>query len=70
MRNTRFGVLDNGIQLGSLGGGIFGGLLCMYSRSFRPVHPIRRTKDKVGRNQSCPCGSDRKHKNCCGGIKK
>ncbi len=28
--------------------------------------PIRRKEDKVGRNDLCPCGSDKKYKNCCG----
>ena len=23
-------------------------------------------KDKVGRNDPCPCGSGKKYKNCCG----
>ncbi len=23
-------------------------------------------KEKVGRNQPCPCGSGKKYKNCCG----
>ena len=23
-------------------------------------------KDKVGRNDMCPCGSGKKYKNCCG----
>jgi hypothetical protein len=28
--------------------------------------PIKRTKPKTGRNQSCPCGSGKKYKKCCG----
>jgi preprotein translocase subunit SecA len=28
--------------------------------------PIRRNLPKVGRNEPCPCGSGKKHKNCCG----
>jgi preprotein translocase subunit SecA len=28
--------------------------------------PVRRSKEKVGRNQPCPCGSGRKYKKCCG----
>jgi hypothetical protein len=28
--------------------------------------PIRRTEPKVGRNDSCPCGSGKKFKKCCG----
>ncbi len=70
MGKTRSGVLDNNISLGNFGGGIFGGLLAVYSRSFRPVQPIRRTKERIGRNQSCPCDSSRKYKYCCGGVKK
>lgn len=27
--------------------------------------PITRSGIKVGRNQSCPCGSGRKYKKCC-----
>ncbi len=27
--------------------------------------PIRRTGDRVGRNDPCPCGSGKKYKNCC-----
>jgi preprotein translocase subunit SecA len=27
---------------------------------------VRRDKPKVGRNDSCPCGSGKKYKNCCG----
>jgi hypothetical protein len=28
--------------------------------------PIRRTAPKIGRNESCPCGSGKKFKKCCG----
>ncbi|MBU4302494.1 MAG: SEC-C domain-containing protein, partial [Actinobacteria bacterium] len=28
--------------------------------------PVQRHKDKVGRNDPCPCGSGKKHKKCCG----
>lgn len=28
--------------------------------------PIVNTEPKVGRNDSCPCGSGKKYKNCCG----
>lgn len=27
---------------------------------------VRRTSEKVGRNDPCPCGSGKKYKNCCG----
>ena len=29
--------------------------------------PVRRVRPKVGRNDSCPCGSGRKFKQCCAG---
>lgn len=29
-----------------------------------PKKPV--TKDKIGRNEPCPCGSGKKYKNCCG----
>jgi len=36
-------------------------------RRGRPVAAAGRAKSpKVGRNDPCPCGSDRKHKRCCG----
>ena len=28
--------------------------------------PVKREAAKVGRNDSCPCGSGKKYKNCCG----
>jgi SEC-C motif-containing protein len=28
--------------------------------------PIRAAQAKVGRNDPCPCGSGKKHKQCCG----
>ncbi|MDP3029443.1 MAG: preprotein translocase subunit SecA [Deltaproteobacteria bacterium] len=28
--------------------------------------PVRRQAEKIGRNQSCPCGSGKKYKKCCG----
>ena len=30
------------------------------------ARPFRRKTPKVGRNQKCPCGSDKKFKKCCG----
>jgi preprotein translocase subunit SecA len=30
------------------------------------VKTVRRTADKVGRNDPCPCGSGKKYKKCCG----
>ena len=39
-------------------------------RGAEPVQEARRTPvktaKKVGRNDSCPCGSGKKYKNCCG----
>ena len=29
-------------------------------------HTVMRTQPKVGRNDPCPCGSGKKHKQCCG----
>ena len=29
------------------------------------LEPIRRVGAKIGRNDPCPCGSGKKHKNCC-----
>jgi len=31
----------------------------------RPTQ-LRRTAEKVGRNDPCPCGSGKKYKKCCG----
>ncbi len=31
-----------------------------------PAAPRRVTKQQVGRNDPCPCGSGKKYKNCCG----
>ncbi len=28
--------------------------------------PVKRTEEKVGRNDPCPCGSGKKYKKCCG----
>jgi preprotein translocase subunit SecA len=30
------------------------------------LEPIRNRDEKIGRNQTCPCGSGKKYKNCCG----
>lgn len=37
-------------------------VLAQFERPPRPVH----AEKKIGRNESCPCGSGRKHKRCCG----
>jgi len=34
-----------------------------------PPMPIVEKSPKIGRNAPCPCGSGRKYKKCCGGIK-
>ncbi len=34
-----------------------------------PPIPIVEQSPKIGRNAPCPCGSGRKYKKCCGGIK-
>ncbi len=31
----------------------------------KKMEPIRRTGDRIGRNDPCPCGSGKKYKNCC-----
>lgn len=31
-----------------------------------PQTPIVREGLKIGRNDSCPCGSEKKYKKCCG----
>lgn len=35
------------------------------SQGDKKVEPIRNRGQRVGRNDSCPCGSGRKYKNCC-----
>ena len=35
-------------------------------KTVRKVSTVRREAPKVGRNDSCPCGSGKKYKNCCG----
>ena len=32
----------------------------------QPSAPVRRTGNKVGPNDPCPCGSGKKYKKCCG----
>jgi uncharacterized protein len=45
-----------------------------YLRAHRQVSPgadtsePRSTAPKVGRNDPCPCGSEKKYKRCCGGA--
>ena len=37
----------------------------MQNNPDQKLEPIRRVGKKVGRNDPCPCGSGKKHKNCC-----
>jgi len=36
------------------------------AREPKKKQPTKRATPKVGRNDPCPCGSGKKHKNCCG----
>ena len=36
------------------------------AQSNQTLEPVKRDKNKVGRNDPCPCGSGKKYKNCCG----
>ncbi|MCL2066309.1 MAG: YchJ family protein [Treponema sp.] len=36
-----------------------------YDKGHLVPHTIVRTSPKVGRNESCPCGSGKKYKHCC-----
>jgi uncharacterized protein YchJ len=38
-------------------------------QALSPPMPIVEQSPKIGRNAPCPCGSGRKYKKCCGGIK-
>ena len=40
-------------------------LLLRKIAQFRASRPETR-RDKIGRNDPCPCGSDKKFKRCCG----
>ncbi len=33
--------------------------------TIQAAEPVRREKPKVGRNETCPCGSGKKYKKCC-----
>ena len=37
-----------------------------HSDESAPKQPVRRTSEKVQRNDPCPCGSGKKYKKCCG----
>ena len=61
MIDRGFGVFKSRAELVSVGGFLF-----MLTRSsFRRVRSIRRTREKIGRNGLCPCGSGKKYKKCC-----
>tara|TARA_R110000850_G_scaffold131982_1_gene253018 strand:+ start:4017 stop:4259 length:243 start_codon:yes stop_codon:yes gene_type:complete len=36
-----------------------------YPHMNNPVQQYFRDKAKIGRNEPCPCGSDKKYKKCC-----
>ena len=39
----------------------------LYTRAVRSgPAPVKSKEPKVGRNDSCPCGSGKKYKHCCG----
>ena len=33
---------------------------------FLKFEPTKKEKEKIGRNDPCPCGSGKKYKQCCG----
>ncbi|RLI34176.1 hypothetical protein DRO66_09260 [Candidatus Bathyarchaeota archaeon] len=33
--------------------------------NLEPVEPFRRSEPRIGRNESCPCDSGKKYKQCC-----
>lgn len=42
-------------------------LRALYRRNRdKTIGTVRRTLEKVGRNEPCPCGSGKKYKKCCG----
>lgn len=44
-----------------------GGLQKPKSETIDTIRPIRRTEQRIGRNDPCSCGSGKKFKHCCGG---
>jgi len=42
---------------------------CSNTSCCGPETPYKRVNAKVGRNDPCPCGSERKFKKCCGQYK-
>lgn len=61
MKDKTYGIRDSGVELFTAGSF----LLLLRRASFRAVRPFRR-KQRIGRNQKCDCGSNKKHKYCCG----
>lgn len=39
---------------------------CNHHHHHEPQAPIVREGAKIGRNDVCPCGSNKKYKKCCG----
>lgn len=39
---------------------------CNHGHGHELLKPITRQAPKVGRNDPCPCGSQKKFKKCCG----
>jgi len=39
---------------------------CTNTRCCPPQGTVKRDAPKIGRNEPCPCGSDKKFKKCCG----
>lgn len=39
---------------------------CNHTHHHEALKPITRAAPKVGRNDPCPCGSQKKFKKCCG----
>jgi uncharacterized protein YecA (UPF0149 family) len=39
---------------------------CNHDHHHDPLKPIIKSAPKVGRNDPCPCGSQKKFKKCCG----
>ncbi len=39
---------------------------CNHGHSHEALKPLMRTAPKIGRNDPCLCGSQKKYKKCCG----
>jgi uncharacterized protein YecA (UPF0149 family) len=39
---------------------------CYHHHHHEVLKPIMRSTPKIGRNDPCPCGSQKKFKKCCG----